>query len=81
MELFAILEHGGRMVWEAVELLFRTSSSAGAKNGQRMQRYYRDISIYRGHLSAQYEVVAERLALVHLGLAGPNARTRLSHQT
>ncbi len=81
LELFAILEHGGRMVWEAVELLFRTSSSAGAKNGQRMQRYYRDISIYRGHLSAQYEVVAERLALVHLGLAGPNAKTRLSHQT
>jgi len=81
MQLFAELEHGGRLVWEAVELLFRTSSSAGAKNGQRLQRYYRDISIYRGHLSAQYEVVAERLALVHLGLAGSSAKTRLSHQT
>jgi 3-hydroxy-9,10-secoandrosta-1,3,5(10)-triene-9,17-dione monooxygenase len=81
LELFAILEHGGRMIWEAVELLFRTSSSAGAKNGQKIQRYYRDISMYRGHLSAQYEVVAERLALVHLGLAGPNAKTRLSHRT
>lgn len=69
LELFASLEHGGRLVWEAVELLFRTSSSSGAKDGQRMQRYYRDISIYRGHLSAQYHVVAERLAAVHLGLA------------
>lgn len=76
LELFAILEHGGRLVWEAVELLFRTSSTAGAKNGQRIQRYYRDISMYRGHLSAQYEVVAERLALVYLGLAGPGAPTR-----
>jgi len=77
LEMFAILEHGGRMVWEAVELLFRTSSSAGAKNGQRMQRYYRDISIYRGHLSAQYEVLAERLGRLHLGLAGPDAPARL----
>jgi 3-hydroxy-9,10-secoandrosta-1,3,5(10)-triene-9,17-dione monooxygenase len=76
LEMFAILEHGGRMVWEAVELLFRTSSSAGAKNGQRMQRYYRDISIYRGHLSAQYEVVAERLARLHLGLTRRDAPAR-----
>lgn len=69
LELFASLEQGGRLVWEAVEMLFRTSSSSGAKDGQRMQRYYRDVSIYRGHLSAQYNVVAERLAAVHLGLA------------
>jgi 3-hydroxy-9,10-secoandrosta-1,3,5(10)-triene-9,17-dione monooxygenase len=69
LELFATLEHGGRLVWEAVEMLFRTSSSSGAKDGQRMQRYYRDISMYRGHLSAQYEMAAERLAGVHLGLA------------
>lgn len=69
LALFASLEHGGRLVWEAVELLFRTASSSGARNGERMQRYYRDISMYRGHMSAQYETVAERLALVHLGLA------------
>jgi 3-hydroxy-9,10-secoandrosta-1,3,5(10)-triene-9,17-dione monooxygenase len=68
LELFATLEHGGRLVWEGVEMLFRTSSSSGAKDGQRIQRYYRDISIYRGHLSAQYEMAAERLAGVHLGL-------------
>ncbi len=68
LELFASLEHAGRLVWEAVELLFRTSSSSGAKDGERMQRYYRDASIYRGHLSAQYEMLAQRLAMVHLGL-------------
>jgi 3-hydroxy-9,10-secoandrosta-1,3,5(10)-triene-9,17-dione monooxygenase len=68
LELFASLEHGGRLVWEAVEMLFRTSSSSGAKDGERMQRYYRDASIYRGHLSAQYDMAAQRLALAHLGL-------------
>lgn len=68
LELFASLEHGGRLAWEAVEMLFRTSSTSGAKDGERMQRYYRDASIYRGHLSAQYDMAAQRLALVHLGL-------------
>ena len=68
LELFASLEHGGRLAWEGIEMMFRTSSSSGAKDGERMQRYYRDASIYRGHLSAQYDIAAQRLALVHLGL-------------
>lgn len=70
LELFTSTEHGGRLVWEAVEMLFRTASTSAAKDGQRLQRYYRDISIYRGHISSQYEIIAQRLALVHLGLAG-----------
>ena len=69
LELFASLEHGGRLVWEAVEMMFRTASSSAAKDGERMQRYYRDASIYRGHLSAQYEMVANRLGMLHLGLS------------
>ncbi|HKV05914.1 MAG TPA: hypothetical protein VJO53_12530 [Candidatus Acidoferrales bacterium] len=68
LELLASLEHGGRLVWEAVEMMFRTSSSSAAKDGERMQRYYRDASIYRGHLSAQYDMLARRLGLLHLGL-------------
>lgn len=69
LELYASLEHGGRLVWEAIEMLFRTSGSSGAKDGERMQRYYRDASMYRGHISAQYDNVALLLAQVHLGLA------------
>ncbi|HTR46249.1 MAG TPA: acyl-CoA dehydrogenase family protein [Verrucomicrobiae bacterium] len=68
VELFASLEHGGRLAWDAIEMLFRTSSSSGAKDGERMQRYYRDASIYRGHLSAQYDMHAARLGLIHLGM-------------
>jgi 3-hydroxy-9,10-secoandrosta-1,3,5(10)-triene-9,17-dione monooxygenase len=68
LELFTSTEHGGRLVWEAVELLFRTASTTAAKDGQRLQRYYRDISIYRGHISSQYEIMAQRLAILHLGL-------------
>jgi 3-hydroxy-9,10-secoandrosta-1,3,5(10)-triene-9,17-dione monooxygenase len=68
LELVASLQHGGRLAWEALELLARTSSSSAAKDGEPMQRYYRDASIYRSHLSSQYEMLAERLGLVHLGL-------------
>ncbi|MFD4599785.1 acyl-CoA dehydrogenase family protein [Streptomyces sp. NPDC058464] len=36
------------LLWEAVELLFSTSgSSEGARNGSRIQRYYRDMSMAR----------------------------------
>jgi 3-hydroxy-9,10-secoandrosta-1,3,5(10)-triene-9,17-dione monooxygenase len=82
LELFASLEHGGRLVWEAVEMMFRTANTSAAKDGQRMQRYYRDISIYRGHISAQYESIAQRLALVYLGIAtGPSTRRRAATKT
>lgn len=56
-------------VWEAVELLFRTSgTSEGGRNGTRMQRYYRDLSMARTNIGLQYESFAELVAKVHLGL-------------
>ncbi len=68
LELVASLQHAGRMSWEAIELLARTSSSSAAKDGERMQRYYRDASIYRSHLSSQFDMLAQRLGMIHLGL-------------
>jgi 3-hydroxy-9,10-secoandrosta-1,3,5(10)-triene-9,17-dione monooxygenase len=68
LQLVASLQHAGRLSWEAIELMFRTSGSSAAKDGERMQRYYRDASIYRGHLSSQFERTAHYLGLVHLGL-------------
>jgi 3-hydroxy-9,10-secoandrosta-1,3,5(10)-triene-9,17-dione monooxygenase len=39
-----------RIAWHAVEgILFRTGGSAGARDGQRMQRYWRDMSTYWSH--------------------------------
>ena len=68
LTLVTSLQHAGRLAWEAIELMFRTSGSSAAKDGERMQRYYRDASIYRGHLSSQYERTAHYLGLTHLGL-------------
>ncbi len=67
LKLVSSLQHAGRLSWEAIELMFRTSGSSAAKDGERMQRYYRDASIYRGHLSSQFERTAAYLGMVHLG--------------
>jgi 3-hydroxy-9,10-secoandrosta-1,3,5(10)-triene-9,17-dione monooxygenase len=71
---FVRVEHAGRLLFEAIELLFRTAGSGASKDDQRLQRYYRDISIYRGHLSSQYESVAQRLGQLELGLTAPPGR-------
>lgn len=68
--LWGIIQNAGRLAWEGTELLFRTAGSSAARNGQRIQRYYRDMSIYRGHFSAQFESLASAFARVHFGLPG-----------
>jgi 3-hydroxy-9,10-secoandrosta-1,3,5(10)-triene-9,17-dione monooxygenase len=59
-----------RIAWHAVEgILFRTGGSAGARDGQRMQRYWRDMSTYWSHNTpAQRDALLTRLARRRLGL-------------
>jgi alkylation response protein AidB-like acyl-CoA dehydrogenase len=75
MRGLAMLEHAGRLLWEAGELLFRTGGSSASRQGERLQMYYQDLSVYRQHISAQYGTIAERLAKLHLGLVTRIART------
>jgi 3-hydroxy-9,10-secoandrosta-1,3,5(10)-triene-9,17-dione monooxygenase len=63
--LFTQAQHAMRMVWEAVETLFRTAGSTASKDGQPMQRYYRDLSMFRGHFSAQFENFAQMRTQAH----------------
>jgi 3-hydroxy-9,10-secoandrosta-1,3,5(10)-triene-9,17-dione monooxygenase len=59
-----------RLAWHAVEgILFRTGGSASARNGQRMQRYWRDMSTYWSHNTpAQRDLLLTRLGRMRLGL-------------
>jgi 3-hydroxy-9,10-secoandrosta-1,3,5(10)-triene-9,17-dione monooxygenase len=66
--LYTSLQHGMRLAWEATDLLFRTAGSTAGKNGQRMQRYYRDIAMSRTQFAAQFERSAEWLARDYFGL-------------
>ncbi len=66
--LDAMAMQAGRLAWSAVEdLLVRTAGSAPLGDGQRMQRYFRDLATYRGHQgSSAYETMARYLACLHL---------------
>ncbi len=51
------------LAWQAVDLSFRMSgSSEGARNGARMQRYYRDFSMARTNMAPKLDMEAQNFA-------------------
>jgi 3-hydroxy-9,10-secoandrosta-1,3,5(10)-triene-9,17-dione monooxygenase len=68
VRLYAMTQQAGQLAVQAVTEIFAAASSSAAKRGQRLQRYYRDASMYHGHISAQYLNTAGELARVHFGL-------------
>jgi 3-hydroxy-9,10-secoandrosta-1,3,5(10)-triene-9,17-dione monooxygenase len=68
--LEALQATAARVAWRAVEgILFRTGGSGSARNGQRMQRYWRDMSTYWSHNTpAQRDLLLLRLGRMQLGL-------------
>jgi len=68
VRLYATLQQAGRLSWEATELLFRTAGSTAAKRDQKMQRYLRDMAMYRGHIAAQFTNTATAVARAHFGM-------------
>ena len=59
-----------KLAWETLEgILFRTGGSSAARDGQVLQRYFRDAATYWSHNTpSQSDALARRLAMVHLGL-------------
>jgi 3-hydroxy-9,10-secoandrosta-1,3,5(10)-triene-9,17-dione monooxygenase len=68
VRLFTMVQQAGQLAARAVEEIFAAAGSSAAKRGQRLQRYYRDISMYRGHIAAQHLSTAAEAARVHFGL-------------
>jgi 3-hydroxy-9,10-secoandrosta-1,3,5(10)-triene-9,17-dione monooxygenase len=68
VRLYGMVLMAGRLASEAVEHLFHNASSAASKRGQRLERYFRDVAMYRQHMSAQYLNIASGIGRVHLGL-------------
>ncbi len=64
----AMLQQAGQLAAHAVEIIFAAAGSSAAKRGTRLQRYYRDVAMYRGHIAAQDLTTAGELARVHFGL-------------
>ena len=63
-------DHAARICWKTMEdILYPTAGSSSSRDGQRMQRYWRDMSTYWSHNTpAQRELLATRLGRMQLGL-------------
>jgi 3-hydroxy-9,10-secoandrosta-1,3,5(10)-triene-9,17-dione monooxygenase len=68
MRLYGQQMTAARLCWEAGETLFRAASTSGARDGQRMQRYWRDLCAFRTNGIHQHDFRAEALAQTHLGM-------------
>ena len=68
VRLYAVIQQAGQLAARAVEIIFAAAGSSAARRGTRLQRYYRDAAMYRGHIAAQHLVTAGELARVHFGL-------------
>jgi len=68
VRLYAALQQAGQLAARAVELIMAAAGSSAAKRGTRLQRYYRDVAMYHGHIAAQHLTTAGELARVHFGL-------------
>jgi 3-hydroxy-9,10-secoandrosta-1,3,5(10)-triene-9,17-dione monooxygenase len=69
LRLWTQNQQAGKLAFEAIELLWRTSdTSTTGRRGHPLQRYYRDVSMYRGHVASQIDVVVPWAAQVTLGL-------------
>ena len=64
---WAMVRQATLMACDAVELLFRTSPVRAANRGEKMQRYLRDVQMYRIHPSSQAWVDPSR-ARSHWGM-------------
>jgi 3-hydroxy-9,10-secoandrosta-1,3,5(10)-triene-9,17-dione monooxygenase len=57
-----------KLCWEAGETVFRASSTSGARDGTRMQRYWRDLCSFRTNGLHQLDFKAPAIAQARLGL-------------
>jgi 3-hydroxy-9,10-secoandrosta-1,3,5(10)-triene-9,17-dione monooxygenase len=68
LRLWAMMQHAGRMACDAVELLFKNAGTSVTRKGSRIERYLRDVQMYRAHPSAIFENFWAPVGRAHLGL-------------
>ena len=53
LKLWGMSQEACKLACGAVDLLFETAGARASLRGQRMQRYFRDIEMYRLHIQSQ----------------------------
>jgi 3-hydroxy-9,10-secoandrosta-1,3,5(10)-triene-9,17-dione monooxygenase len=67
LRLWTQVQQAGHIASDVVQMLFDSSGSSSSRKGTRFQRYYRDITMYRGHISSQRDMFGLHLGNVRLG--------------
>ena len=70
LRVWGISREGCRAACEAVEMLFHSIGATVVRRGQRLQRYFRDVQMYRVHIQSQAFTPVLR-SHVQLGLPIP----------
>jgi 3-hydroxy-9,10-secoandrosta-1,3,5(10)-triene-9,17-dione monooxygenase len=53
MRVWSVSREACRSAFEAVEMLFRSVGASVVRGGDRLQRYFRDVQVYRVHFQSQ----------------------------
>jgi 3-hydroxy-9,10-secoandrosta-1,3,5(10)-triene-9,17-dione monooxygenase len=61
------MRQAGQMASQAVDLVAAAAGSNALADGQRMQRYLRDVATYKTHVNAQHGSFATLLGATLLG--------------
>lgn len=69
LRLNGIIQTSMRLSWEVVQLVWASAGSSVTKAGERMQKYFRDLGMVQGQRSDAFQMVAGRIARLHLGVA------------
>ena len=72
LRVWGIAREGCRAACEAVEMLFQSAGASVARRGDRLQRYFRDVQMYRIHVQSQPMAPTLR-AQIQLGVDLPPA--------
>lgn len=65
--LHAMLQHAGHLAVNATEIVFAHNSPDAAKKANRLNRYIRDVLMYRMHHSSKFDVLAQMVGESHFG--------------
>ncbi|HYK25500.1 MAG TPA: hypothetical protein VEV18_04530 [Steroidobacteraceae bacterium] len=70
LRVWSISREGCRSACEAVEMLFKAAGASVSKRGERLQRYFRDVQMYRVHIQSQ-PLFPQMKGQVQLGIPLP----------
>ena len=65
--LRGVLLQGAQLANQAVDLAFSTAGSSSARLGSPMEKYYRDVAMFKTHIAAKWDVTYGSVSRYHFG--------------